>query len=112
MGKASGHFLEVTETTRSAALRELLEETGVDLLNTPRSAEVAMAVEENMDDLSTPTLGINYAYAVHKDEELNPVAGDDAEAVKWASLEDICEGKEPLFYNHVTIIRRLLAGIK
>ena len=71
-----------------------------------------MALEENMNGLSARTLGINYAYAVHPDETLEPLAGDDASEVKWVSLADICDGKFPLFYNHELVIRRLLQEIK
>ncbi len=108
----SGGFLENTETTRAGALRELKEETALDLLTIPRAAEVAFAVEENMNGLSTRTIGFNYCYAVHPDEEINVTAGDDAQEVAWFSVKDIVEGKIPLFYNHVTIIRRLVQGIK
>jgi len=104
-----GGYINHDETTRAAALRELYEETSIDLINVDKARELAMCVEENIDDLSVRTLGINYLYAVHKDVELNPVAGDDADEVQWVSLEDILNGNMPLFYNHVTVIRRLLA---
>ena len=108
----AGGFIENTETTRAAALRELMEETGLDLLNVSRAAEVAFAVEENLNGLSTRTIAFNYCYAIHPSDKLNPIAGDDAQDVKWFPIEDIVAGKIPLFYNHVTIIRRLVQGIK
>ena len=107
-----GGFIQHTETTRAGALRELQEETSLDLLNQPRAAEVAFAIEENMNGLSTRTIGFNYCYAVHPDETLDIVAGDDAQDVQWFSLEDVANGDMPLFYNHTTVVRRLLEEIK
>ncbi len=107
-----GGYIQHTETTRAGALRELKEETSVDLLTQPRAAEVAFAVEENMNGLSTRTIGFNYCYAVHPEETLDIVAGDDAQDVQWFPLEDVANGDMPLFYNHTTVIRRLLEEIK
>jgi len=108
----AGGFLNCDEATRAGALRELKEETGLDLMNQSRAAEVAFAVEENLNGLSTRTIAFNYCYAVHPSEVLKPIAGDDAQEVKWFPIKDIVEGKMPLFYNHVTIIRRLVKEIK
>jgi len=107
-----GGYIQHTETTRAAALRELKEETSLDLLNQPRAAEVAFAIEENMNGLSTRTIGFNYCYAVHPEETLDIVAGDDAQDVQWFPLEDVANGDMPLFYNHTTVVRRLLKEIK
>jgi bifunctional NMN adenylyltransferase/nudix hydrolase len=107
-----GGFLNHDETTRAGALRELAEETNVDLLSLERATELNQCIEENMKGLSTRTLGINYLYAVHKDEVLDIKAGDDAQEVQWVSLEEIMNDEFSLFYNHTTILRRLLAGVK
>lgn len=106
-----GGFLDNTEGTRAGALRELKEETNVDLLNVERATELNQCVEENLNGLSTRTLGINYLFAVHEDEELPIKAGDDAQEVQWFPIEDIMNGDFPLFYNHETVLRRLLAGV-
>lgn len=102
-----GGYLRTDETTRGGALRELRETTGIDLLTQPRAAEVACAVEENMNGLSTRTLGINYCYAVYPEETLD-IVGD----AQWFPLEDVANGDMPLFYNHTTVVRRLLERIK
>lgn len=102
-----GGYMNHDETSRAAALRELKEETGLDLLACHRAAEVAFAVEENLNDLSTRTVGLNYMYLLEDDVELT--AGDDFDEVKWVPLKDILEDKELLFYNHNLVVKRLVA---
>lgn len=102
-----GGYVEHTESTRAAALRELKEETSLDLLACARAGEFAFAVEENLDDLSTRTIAFNYLYLV--EDELELEAGDDFEAIKWVPIGDILEDKELLFYNHNLIVKRLIA---
>lgn len=106
-----GGFLEKTESTIEGALRELKEETGVDLENR-KAAMLSSAVEENLDDLSVRTLGINYLFAVHPSEELE-VSLDDKEAYdfQWADVAEVLAGEIPLFYNHTTVVRRLFSLI-
>jgi len=104
-----GGFLESNESTQAGALRELREETGVDLKDY-QCAQLAMALEENLDDLSVRTLGINFLFAVKPEEVINVVI--DPEEIleyKWTDIADITSEREILFYNHNLVVQRLLS---
>lgn len=107
-----GGFIERHETTREAAVRELKEETGLDL-TTVRAMEVASAVEENLNGLSTRTIGINYAYLIDDAEEITlELDLDEVLDAQWHSFDSVVNEKVPLFYNHLTVIRRLASKIQ
>lgn len=106
-----GGFLDNHESTHTGALRELKEETGLDLAEV-RAITIAQAVGENLNGISTRTLAVNYLFAVHNDEELELVAGDDAKALQWVDLADIVSGDFQLFYNHNDFVRQLAQGVK
>ena len=104
-----GGFMAHNETTRVAALRELREETGIDLM-VLKAKEIAQAVEENIDDLSVRTLGINYAYVIDAAEEVEVTLDkNEVSEFKWCPLIDILTEHEVLFYNHNTVVQRLFA---
>ena len=101
--------MEATETTRQAAIRELKEETGVDLLAL-KVKEMAQAIEENIDDLSVRTLGINYLYLVAPEETIEVVIDEDeVSAYKWVDVHDVLTEREILFYNHNVVVQRLFS---
>lgn len=104
-----GGFLEANESTQSGALRELREETGVDL-GKLQCGQLAMALEENLDDLSVRTLGINFLFAV-KPEEVIEVTIDPKEVLeyKWCDVGDITSEREILFFNHNLVVQRLIS---
>lgn len=103
-----GGYIEHTETTRAAALREFHEETGVDL-TTVRAQEMASFMSENMDDLGTRTLGFTYMIAVDPEETLDFSNYDSKEvlSVERVPVKDVLMDKTLLFYNHVTIVKGL-----
>lgn len=104
-----GGFVENTETTKQAAIRELNEETGI-YLPRVRGAQLAYSVEENLDDIATRTLGVNYLFLVHEDEKLE-ITLDPEECLgyKWVPIMDICNEKDILFYNHNLVVQRLIS---
>ena len=108
-----GGFIEHAESSRAAAVRELKEETGVDLM-TLRTKEMAQSVEENLDDLSVRTLGINYLYLLDPTEEKPKVTLDTKECsdYEWVSLDSVLKEERILFYNHNVVAQRLLSKVK
>jgi len=104
-----GGFLEKDESTQAGAVRELKEETGVDLMNL-QCGQLAVTVEENIGDLSVRTLGINYLFAVKDDEDIH-VDCDPKEVLdwQWVDLADILNETTLLFYNHNLVVQRLMA---
>lgn len=104
-----GGFLEKGESTKDGALRELFEETGVSLEGR-NAAQIACTVEENLDDLSVRTLGINYLFVVAEEESIDVFLDDnECSDYKWVPMGDILEEKEILFYNHNVVFQRLVA---
>lgn len=106
-----GGFLQSNETTREAAIRELREETGIDLTQM-RAQVLSSAVEENLNGLSVRTLGINYCFVIHEEEEVEvEIDPNEVQEVLWIPVGDVAADTLPLFYNHLTAIRRLLSNI-
>ena len=105
-----GGFMECDETTREAAVRELKEETGLDLTATV-CKELAQAVEENSDDLSVRTIGINYLYTLDPNEDKPEVTIDERECLDytWEPLVNVLEESTVLFYNHNVVVQRLIS---
>jgi bifunctional NMN adenylyltransferase/nudix hydrolase len=101
-----GGFLERSETLQSAALRELREETGLDL---PLAALKDRAVFDHPD---RSLRGRTITHAFHfdlSDGELPPVAGaDDAETARWIALGEALEMEEQFFEDHFHILQHFL----
>lgn len=106
-----GGYLEKSEETWKGAPRELLEETGVDL-EKYRALQLACVVEENLDDYGNRTLGINYLYAIHPDEDVKITHCDrETYDVGWYDVGDVIDEKLLLFYNHNQVAQRLFAAM-
>lgn len=110
-----GGFVENTESTLEASIRETKEELGVDLkaLVTQGNAVcMAQAVSENLGDLGVRTLGVNYLFVIKAGVDLG-ITLDETETLSyaWVPYLDICEDKFLLFFNHNQITRQLLATV-
>ncbi|MFC8450601.1 NUDIX domain-containing protein [Kitasatospora sp. NPDC057223] len=80
-----GGHVDPGETSRDAAARELLEETGV------RIAPAGLVFVGLYDEPERDPRGryIGAAYAVRVPEDTEALAGDDAAAVRWVPLSDL-----------------------
>jgi bifunctional NMN adenylyltransferase/nudix hydrolase len=110
-----GGFLEASETTMEGALRETKEELGLDLkqmITQGKALCLTTAVSENLGDLSTRTVGVNYLFVVSPDAPLD-LNVDNTETTEylWVDYKDICSDAFRLFFNHNQIVRQLLSKV-
>lgn len=110
-----GGYLEKSETSLDGCIRETKEEMGIDLqhlITEGKAVCMAQAVEENLGDLGTRTIGINYLFVVKPDVELE-LTLDYSEVLDfhWFPIVDIVEDRELLFFNHNLIAKRLLSKV-
>lgn len=110
-----GGFIHHDENTLDGCLRETHEEMGFNLkeLIVSNCAQCfAQSVEENLDNLGTRNIGINYLFVIKPEHELE-VKVDQVETTdyKWVPLKEILEDSFLLFYNHNLVVKRLISKI-
>lgn len=110
-----GGFVENTETTLDACMRETKEELGLDLkglISNGQAVCMAQAVSENLGDLGVRTLGVNYLFVIKEGITLD-ITLDNKETTgySWVPYLDICEDRALLFFNHNYIVRQLLSKV-
>lgn len=89
-----GGFVEEHEDLQIAALRELFEETGIEL----KQMKQLKAFGKPFRDPRSHTISI--AYLGFADEKVIPLAADDAEEAQWFSVNELPE----LAFDHAEII--------
>lgn len=100
-----GGKVELGETPREAAVRELWEETGLrgELLPAP----AAVAVRSYRADWSA-TVGLSYAAVIGRDV---PLGGESGQPPRWVALEEEWESAFPEDRDRIRAhVRRLAAG--
>ena len=105
-----GGYVEHTESTKDAALRELREEAGIDLEAIDNVVQMAVCVEENLDDIGVRTLGVNYLFAIKEDVEVT-LDHEEVSDYAWIPFAEVAEGTREIFYNHRLVVKRLLSSI-
>lgn len=101
-----GGHVEPGETSREAAARELLEETGVNV----RPTSLAMVGVYDAPGRDPRGRYVSVAYAVALPDDTATEAGDDADAVRWVPL---AAPGDRLAFDHARIVadaRRHLAA--
>lgn len=93
-----GFFDPEDENTEGAAIRELREETGIDMAF---MHEVCVLSDKDRDPRER-CISIVYSNFVDSEENMNMKAGDDAATVQWVSLKDL--NKDNLAFDHLKAI--------
>ena len=94
-----GGFVDYGEDPEIAALRELLEETGIEGRN-PQLYAV-----KGSPDRDPRKHIVSIFYMIHVDGESEPEAGDDAAEAEWANVNSI--SSEDIAGDHFDIIEQL-----
>ena len=92
-----GGFVQVGETVETAVKRELMEEMGIELTEPPILFGV---YSDPRRDNRRHT--VSATYAIRVDENIHPVAADDAKEVHRIALDDI--ESHSFFADHKTIL--------
>jgi 8-oxo-dGTP diphosphatase len=100
-----GGHLDAGESPHQAAVRELQEETGIDVEGVDF---VGLYTGASRD----PRLSDSFVFVHQVGETIpEPRAGSDAAGVEWVSLENIAEGRVSLGFDHAQILRDTLASL-
>jgi 8-oxo-dGTP diphosphatase len=98
-----GGFLNMDETTDQCAMRELMEETGVEGI----CMEQLGVFSEVDRDPRGRVITVAY-YALVKMGDCNPVAGDDASKVSWFGVNNI----PPLAFDHDLVLNKAISLLR
>ena len=91
-----GGFMEMDETIEHCAVRELQEETGLQVAE----GDLRLVGVYSAPGRDPRGRTVTAAYAVCLADEVRAVAGDDAAEIRWWSLETL----PPLAFDHAQII--------
>ena len=97
-----GGFVDKDESPKDAAIREVLEETGV-VITSSSLIEIGTFGDSGRDPRGW-TVSIAFAALLTDDQEAQ--AGDDATSVSWISWNTLCDQQHELAFDHQEIIHR------
>jgi len=101
-----GGYLEVEEDFAPGAVRELEEETGIDL----RPEQLRQLGAYGAPDRDPRGRTISVAHVVRLDEPTEPRGGSDADDARWLPVDDLLE-RDELAFDHALIVRDALEGL-
>ena len=99
-----GGYLEVDEDLAPAAVRELAEETGIELA----PDEVRQLGAYGAPDRDPRNRTVSIAHVVVLDEPARPQGGSDAAEARWIATDEVLAAGD-LAFDHATILRDALA---
>lgn len=96
-----GGYVDLGETSKIAAVRELEEETGV------RVTEDDLRLIDVFDNPNRDPRGrvVSVAYAVSLPTGIEAAAGDDAVSIRWVSLKSAAAGEVDLAFDHHEVLK-------
>ena len=96
-----GGFMRIDETAEECAIRELKEETGLEISNIKQLGAFSGVNRDPRERVVTIAF-----YALAKQSEV--IGGDDAADAKWISINDV----PPLAFDHDYILRQAMQRIR
>lgn len=105
-----GGFLKSTERLKDAAVRELKEETGIDVHKGILKANVASSHVFDYPGRSLRGRTITNAFHIPLDFKELPrlKSGTDAESVKWMCIADVYKNEDKFYEDHFHIIQHFI----
>lgn len=93
-----GGHLDADETFRQAAIRELREETGVEVQTL---SQVGIYDDPDRDPRGRV---VSVAFTAVAPDGARPTAGDDATGVAWVPVSQVISGEVPIAFDHHKIL--------
>ena len=97
-----GGFVDADESPKAAAIREVLEETGV-VISADALIEIGVFGDKGRDPRGWT---VSVAFVALLTESQEAKAGDDAVSVSWISWSELCHQQHHLAFDHQEIIDR------
>ena len=97
-----GGFMEMDETIEHCAVRELMEETGIEVVED----ELHLVGVYSAPGRDPRGRTVTAAYAVRVSDGMQATAGDDAAELRWWPLAAL----PPLAFDHAQIISDAISG--
>jgi DNA-binding CsgD family transcriptional regulator/8-oxo-dGTP pyrophosphatase MutT (NUDIX family)/predicted ABC-type ATPase len=104
-----GGFRDADEDRNNTAVRELLEETGIDVSSMDVQSRNMGNIEANDWDIrwsgGVSVDGQKFRVPDDYEDAIDFAAGDDAKKAQWIPIDDIASGKFPIGFGHLAWIR-------
>lgn len=103
-----GGFLELAETLHQSALRELVEETGLELSGQSAMPQAAHVFDHPSRSQRGRTISHGFRFCLDAKELPRLAAADDAAALEWVRIADLAAREDEFFDDHFHILDTFL----